>query len=411
MKRTLSDATDALAHVEARANAELAAPPPRVVVPPVEGELAVLDGAPEGGPEGGDGPAIEIDLEVETEVDLVEPEAPTADDHRPDAEDSGAAVDALFARLRASHTVDAAPGEPLPEPAAEETSEPEPEPEPAEPGSEPEPEAAVAEVPAPMPTAPEPAPRDETTEPEPAAGEASEQSAPDEPLSPDDALRAARAEVLEPLSKDLGRRAKRALQDQQNELLDRIRTIKGKVEADAVLPSTEEQEAAWTPVLVEPLGAAYARAYSELAPNRASPKPEVPRDLLDELSRSMVEPWRQRLVSAIDGAGDDTEQITQRLGSRYREYRGRELEDALGDALAAAWARGAYAAVPDGTLLRWVPAEVGLCPDCDDNALEVTARSEPFPTGQVFPPAHTGCRCFLALAGTTPAKPTKKKKE
>ena len=48
-------------------------------------------------------------------------------------------------------------------------------------------------------------------------------------------------------------------------------------------------------------------------------------------------------------------------------------------------------------MLRWVPAEVGRCPDCDDNALEPTARSEPFPTGQRFPPAHPGCRCFLAL--------------
>jgi hypothetical protein len=48
-------------------------------------------------------------------------------------------------------------------------------------------------------------------------------------------------------------------------------------------------------------------------------------------------------------------------------------------------------------MLRWVPAEVGRCPDCDDNALEPTARNEPFPTGQQFPPAHPGCRCFLAV--------------
>jgi hypothetical protein len=118
----------------------------------------------------------------------------------------------------------------------------------------------------------------------------------------------------------------------------------------------------------------------------------------------MVEPWRQRLVTAIDGAADDQDAITERLGARYREYRGRELEDSLGDALAAAWARGQFAAVPDGTLLRWVPAEVGRCPDCDDNALEPTARNAEFPTGQLFPPAHPGCRCFLARAESAPAK-------
>jgi hypothetical protein len=123
----------------------------------------------------------------------------------------------------------------------------------------------------------------------------------------------------------------------------------------------------------------------------------VPRDLLAELVEVMVEPWRQRLVAAIDGASDDADAVTQRLGARYREYRGRELENALGDALAAVWARGQFAAAPEGTRLRWVPDEVGRCPDCDDNALELTARSAEFPTGQQFPPAHPGCRCLLAL--------------
>ena len=124
----------------------------------------------------------------------------------------------------------------------------------------------------------------------------------------------------------------------------------------------------------------------------------MPPALLDEVAVEMVDPWRDRLVAAIDGAGDDTEAVTQRIGSRYREYRGGELDGLLADAIAAAWARGSFDAAPDGARLRWVPAEVGRCADCDDNALEPTARTEPFPTGQLHPPAHPGCRCFLALA-------------
>ena len=410
VKRTLSDATDALAQVEARANAELAAPPARVAVPPVEGELEVLQDPPDGGAATAPFDAeslTEIDLEVESVTDITEPavavDAPeavpsTGDHAAPESEDSGAAVDALFARLRASHTVDP----PAPAvPAAASLPDPAPEPEPAAtaPESVAEPNAAVEE---PEPAAeavdeaaPEPSSDDavgtktetETpAEPEPEA----------EPLAPDDVLRAERAEILAPLSRDLSRRAKRSLQDQQNELLDKIRTIKGKVDADDVLPGLEAQEAEWGTVLDEPLSAAYTRAYTEVA-GKAPKKSELPRDLLTELATVMVAPWRQRLVTAIVGA-DDSDAVTERLGARFREYRGEELDDALGDALAAAWARGAFAAVPDGTLLRWVPAEVGRCPDCDDNALEPTARGSEFPTGQLFPPAHPGCRCFLALA-------------
>ena len=161
----------------------------------------------------------------------------------------------------------------------------------------------------------------------------------------------------------------------------------------------DAQEAAWLEVLEEPLRTAYTQASAEIAIDGTSTgtETELPADLLIELATVMVGAWRERLVAAIDGAAEDPDEITQALGARYREYRGRELDHALGDALAAAWARGAYAAVPDGTMLRWVPAEEGRCADCDDNALEPTARNEAFPTGQLFPPAHPGCRCFLAV--------------
>ncbi len=395
VKRTLSDATDALAQVEARANVELAVPPPHVVVPPVEGELEVIEGGSDPTTPTSPGPeaVTEIDLEGEAVVVIDEepPSEANAADHRPEAEDSGAAVDALFARLRASHTVDTpatipapeAPGNgssdaPSPAPAVDEAANGEP-----EPGA-----SAETEAPAPPPT----------------DVESQTEEAWVEPPSPDDALRAARDDALGPLAKDLARRAKRALQDQQNELLDQIRTIKGTVVSGEVLPTADAQAAAWAGVLDDPLSAAYAGVYAAMDGGDAPPGAEVPRELLTELVEVMVEPWRQRLVKAIDGSSEDPDAITARLGARYREYRGRELESALGDALAAAWARGQFAAVPDGALLRWVPDEVGRCPDCDDNALEPTVRSAEFPTGQLYPPAHPGCRCFLALVEPAPAK-------
>jgi hypothetical protein len=389
VKRTLSDATDALAQVEARANAELAVSPPRVVLPPVEGELEAIADSPDAtAPASGDEVVTEIDLEGEAVVvidDEVDGEAgatpPAGAGDRPDAEDSGAAVDALFARLRASHTVDAPASIPAPAPAPEAPAKDAPSN--GSDGSEASGGSGAVKTGDPAP------------EPEPATPNAGG-GARVETLAPDDALRAARREVLVPLAKDLNRGAKRALQDQQNELLDRIRTIKGTIESAAVLPAAEDQASAWAAVLDEPLSAAYSSAYAAMGDGAEPPRAEVPRDLLAELVEVMVQPWRQRLVTAIDGASDDADVVTQRLGARYREYRGRELENALGDALAAVWARGQFAAAPEGARLRWVPDEVGRCPDCDDNALEPTARNAEFPTGQRFPPAHPGCRCLLA---------------
>jgi hypothetical protein len=63
--------------------------------------------------------------------------------------------------------------------------------------------------------------------------------------------------------------------------------------------------------------------------------------------------------------------------------------------LAAAYARGAYDGSPPAAMLRWIPADPGQCPDCDDNALEPTLKGKAFPTGQPHPPAHPGCRCLV----------------
>jgi hypothetical protein len=121
------------------------------------------------------------------------------------------------------------------------------------------------------------------------------------------------------------------------------------------------------------------------------------------LANAVVAPLRTRLEASLEAIeartpADVELAVAQRLGARYREWRGQDLDDVLGDALAVAFSRGVYDAAPDGARLRWVAARVGKCPDCDDNALEPTVRGADFPTGQPHPPAHPGCRCLLVLA-------------
>jgi hypothetical protein len=157
-------------------------------------------------------------------------------------------------------------------------------------------------------------------------------------------------------------------------------------------------------VLQPSVDAAYAAGAATLAPppagERAAPAPSA---LLTELASAVVVPLRDRLETSLENIdartpADAEIAIAQRLGARYREWRGQNLDDALGDALAEAYTRGVYDTAPAGAQLRWVPARLGKCPDCDDNALEPTTRGETFPTGQPYPPAHPGCRCLLVLA-------------
>ncbi len=214
----------------------------------------------------------------------------------------------------------------------------------------------------------------------------------------------ARDAALAEATDDLVRRGKRALQDEQNDLLDGLRRQRGKIDVSQVLPPMDDQVTRWAHVLQPAVDTAYSAGAATVASaTGAAPKDNAaPRALLSELSTGVVAPLRERLGDSLEQIDArtpaDTEiAVAQSLGARYREWRGEPLEGALGDAMAAAWSRGVFDAAPDGARLRWVPTVVGKCPDCDDNALEPTVKGSDFPTGQPHPPAHPGCRCLLVV--------------
>jgi len=239
--------------------------------------------------------------------------------------------------------------------------------------------------------------------PEPEADESDGSEEPEESDDRDAPATSARDAALAETTDDLVRRGKRALQDEQNDLLDGLRRQRGKIDAAKVLPALEDQLARWAHVLQPAVDAAYAAGAASVGPEAAGrPAGSAPRALLTELATSVVSPLRERLESSLGSVDTrtpaDTEiAIAQSLGARYREWRGEQLEGVLGDALAVAYSRGVFDAAPDGARLRWVPAVVGKCPDCDDNALEPTVKGSEFPTGQPHPPAHPGCRCLLVV--------------
>jgi DivIVA domain-containing protein len=226
--------------------------------------------------------------------------------------------------------------------------------------------------------------RDAGAEGEPAASDA------------DETVLQRRDEVLEPLGAQLVRQLKRALQDEQNEVLDRLRTARGAPQPDAVLLTVSDQARRYRDV-AEPLlaQAAEAGAKSATGGNGQSELPVA--NLANELATELVGPLRDRLVRAFDAATGNDEAIVESLGAGYRQWKAERIEPVTRHHLAAAFSVGSYTATPADTSLRWlVDDDEGACPDCDDNALAgPTTKGTVFPTGQAHPPAHAGCRCLL----------------
>jgi hypothetical protein len=123
-------------------------------------------------------------------------------------------------------------------------------------------------------------------------------------------------------------------------------------------------------------------------------------DLAAQLADDLAGAIRSRLDTVLQQAARDhldLATISERVSSAYREWKVQKVERLATHYLVAAHERGGFLAQPEGTPLRWIVDDDGPCPDCEDNALAgPTPRGEAFPTGQLHPPSHLGCRCLLA---------------
>jgi DivIVA domain-containing protein len=215
-------------------------------------------------------------------------------------------------------------------------------------------------------------------------------------LDPDAAVLHDRDTHLGPVERELGRRLKRALADEQNEVFDLLRRDR-PASLDDVVPAAAEH------------GQRYAAAaLPELDVAASSGAASVNREvrgscttLANELGRSLVEPMRERIARSFDECDGDLEEVTERLRSLYREWKGQRIGAAVRHYAAAAYAWGVYEATPSDAELRWLVDRSGeACPDADDNALASGVRKgEAFPTGVLCSPAHPDCRCLVVPVG------------
>jgi hypothetical protein len=203
----------------------------------------------------------------------------------------------------------------------------------------------------------------------------------------------------------LTRRLKRVLQDEQNELLDRLRHATGSPDPAAVLPDADGHLATFAAAadsfLTTAAAAGAGIAGTAEADGAAVAAPAgVAAPLAERLAAGLVEPLRRRLGDVIREGGEDQAAVVEAIGTVYRECKTQRVEPAVLDAVVTAFAAGTLAAAAPGTNLRWVVEDVdGPCADCDDNALAgYLPKGEVWPTGQLHPPAHAGCRCMLVPA-------------
>lgn len=226
----------------------------------------------------------------------------------------------------------------------------------------------------------------------PDAEEAASAEAEDGPAR--DPLLVRRDELLGPIATALGRRLKRAMQDDQNDILDRLRAA-GAWDA-SVLPDDGAHEKRYVLAATTHLEEA-AKAGAVFGGGKPDDAPPVA-EVAAELARAVVAPLRRRLQGEGTAVhpGDEAA-LVEHVGSAFREWKGQRTERLAADQAHAAFARAVLAVTPAGGELRWVVDDDGAeCPDCDDNALAGhVPAGEAFPTGHLQPPAHAGCRCLV----------------
>jgi hypothetical protein len=213
--------------------------------------------------------------------------------------------------------------------------------------------------------------------------------------TPIDELFARRDKAIDESLAVLTRKVKRALQDDQNVTLERLRDVKGAITTemeDELVQRQRYAEAAFD-ALADAAAAGMQFAYDESgASSELSARVEID-DCAADLAVTIVLALRKRILA--DGNGNAAE----RANAAYKEWRGARVERLCTDAARRAFHLGVVTASA-GRNLRFLPAPNDA--PCDACALDATAPPRPagsaFPSGSAYPPLHAGCACTVVPA-------------
>ena len=215
---------------------------------------------------------------------------------------------------------------------------------------------------------------------------------------------ARRDEALVPMILAIGRKLKRALADEQNDVLDVLRRKELVTTLDAIVPAEAEHGERYRAVIdAEIVDAAMAGAASLSDEPTRDLRKAIGRDgalggVTEAIISDVVRPLRERLAECVEQAAGSNDVLVGLVRAVYREWKTQRIDEQVDDIARMAYGRGAYAALAPEARVCWLVDPNGpACPDAEDNALGgVVGAGDAFPTGHVHPPAHPGCRCVLA---------------
>ena len=213
---------------------------------------------------------------------------------------------------------------------------------------------------------------------------------------------AVRDGALAPVEAAVARRMKRALADEQNEVLDRLRRKNPVLTLDGLVGTTDEHAVAYQRVVRDEMRRAIVAGARSLRPELDEDEclrlagDSVVERLAADARDELIVPLRDRLARLLDRT-DDASTVTDGVRTLYREWKTQKLDEIARHLVVAAHGRAAYAVLAPGTATCWIVDPGHPCPDGEDNALAgPTDAGQVFPTGHLQTPAYVGCRCALA---------------
>ena len=216
-----------------------------------------------------------------------------------------------------------------------------------------------------------------------------------------------RDSLLAPAEKSLARVLKRLVSDEQNEVLDRLRRLPKRSRPDLTTLLSEFEDVSR---FAEALGPDFALAVTAgsrfwiesggvSSGSLLEDDPAVSEALNFRVGEllGIRRAHLQKTLDAADDEGLELAELGDRMRTAYRDWRSTAVAERAGDLATAGFAEGVRAAAGPDSVWAWLPDNGGLpCADAEDNSLAgAVSCGEKFPTGDVLPPAHSGCRCIL----------------
>jgi cell division septum initiation protein DivIVA len=212
------------------------------------------------------------------------------------------------------------------------------------------------------------------------------------PATPTGELFERRDRALEEPLAVLTRKVKRALQDDQNIMLERLRDVKAMITTE--LEDEHAQRARYSEAAFDALASAADAgvqfAFDEAGATGGAINRDDLNDCSADLAVTIVLALRKRILA--DGSGDGPE----RVNAAYKEWRGARVERLCTDAARRAFQLGVLAASQGRSVRFYVAPNDAPCDAC---ALDASSGERPagqnFPSGSSHPPLHAGCACTL----------------